>query len=92
MDMAFLATQLEKGLKLLGGLPDGVERQRQELDLQIALGNALIATKGYSAPKSPCSLEMVNTSSADRSVVWADFSPSIDQSPYQAWVSAYTRV
>jgi predicted ATPase len=31
-------------------LPDGAARQRQELELQIALGQALIATQGYAAP------------------------------------------
>jgi tetratricopeptide (TPR) repeat protein len=39
--------QLRKGLALLTGLPDGPNRQQQELDLQAALGPALIATKGY---------------------------------------------
>jgi tetratricopeptide (TPR) repeat protein len=33
----------------LTSLPEGLARQRQELDLLIALGPALIATKGYSA-------------------------------------------
>src|SRR4029077_12605316 len=41
--------QLQKGLDLLDGLPDGPWRQQQELDLQIALGPALAGTKGYSA-------------------------------------------
>jgi class 3 adenylate cyclase/tetratricopeptide (TPR) repeat protein len=40
---------LRKGLTLLGSLPDNVRRQEQELDLQIALGHARIATHGYSA-------------------------------------------
>jgi len=43
-------TQLQKGLCVLMDLPDGPGRQQQELDLQIALGPALTATKGYSAP------------------------------------------
>jgi tetratricopeptide (TPR) repeat protein len=43
-------TQLQKGLQVLMDLPDGPGRQQQELDLQIALGPALTATKGYSAP------------------------------------------
>jgi predicted ATPase len=42
--------QLHKGLDLLATLPDGPWRQQQELDLQIALGSALMRTKGYSAP------------------------------------------
>ena len=44
------SAQLQKGLDLLAKLPDSHERQQQELDLQIALGRALIATMGYSAP------------------------------------------
>ena len=42
---------LRKGLDLLSGVPDGAARQDQELDLQIALGHALIATKGWPAPE-----------------------------------------
>jgi class 3 adenylate cyclase/tetratricopeptide (TPR) repeat protein len=45
------AAQVRKGLALLSGVPDGAARQQQELDLQIALGQALIATKGYAAPE-----------------------------------------
>jgi class 3 adenylate cyclase/predicted ATPase len=44
------AVQLRKGLALLSGLPDGPWRRQQELDLQMALTPALVATKGYSAP------------------------------------------
>ncbi len=40
---------LTKGLALLETLLDTPERAQKELDLQIALGNALIATKGYAA-------------------------------------------
>jgi predicted ATPase len=32
-------------------LPDGPERTKQELDLQMALGTAVIAVKGYGAPE-----------------------------------------
>ena len=45
------AAQLRKGLDALDGLPDGPGRRQQELDLQLALGYALIATKGHSAPE-----------------------------------------
>jgi class 3 adenylate cyclase/tetratricopeptide (TPR) repeat protein len=45
------AAQLRKGLDALDGLPDGPGRRQQELDLQLALGHALIATKGHSAPE-----------------------------------------
>jgi class 3 adenylate cyclase/predicted ATPase len=42
-------SHLTKGLKVLKTLPDTFERAQQELDLQITLGPALIATKGYAA-------------------------------------------
>jgi tetratricopeptide (TPR) repeat protein len=45
------AVQLWKGLDALDGLPDGPRRQQQQLDLQLALGSALIATKGHAAPE-----------------------------------------
>jgi predicted ATPase len=41
---------LTKGLEVLQALSDTPERARQELDLQIALGQALLATKGQAAP------------------------------------------
>ena len=47
--MTEAVAQLRKGLDVLAGLPDGPWRQQQELDLQIALGSALTATKGWSA-------------------------------------------
>jgi predicted ATPase/transcriptional regulator with XRE-family HTH domain len=40
---------LSKGLALLETLPDSAERAQTEIELQIALGNALMATKGYAA-------------------------------------------
>src|SRR4029453_12019608 len=36
-----------KGLALLNSLPETPERAQTELELQIVLGNALMATKGY---------------------------------------------
>jgi predicted ATPase len=42
---------LTTGLALLATLPDTPARAQQELDLQIALGPALIATKGMAAPE-----------------------------------------
>jgi tetratricopeptide (TPR) repeat protein len=45
------AAQLRKGLDVLDGLPDGPRRQQLELDLQLALGTALRAAKGFSAPE-----------------------------------------
>jgi predicted ATPase len=49
--MTEAVAQLQKGLDLLAGLPSGFWRRQQELDLQIALGRALAATKGFSAPE-----------------------------------------
>jgi class 3 adenylate cyclase/tetratricopeptide (TPR) repeat protein len=43
--------QLRKGLELLSRVPDSAQHREQELDLQITIGHALIATKGYSAPE-----------------------------------------
>jgi predicted ATPase len=45
-------TQLQNGLDLLSGLPEGAPRQEQELSLQVTLGHALVAAKGYAAPES----------------------------------------
>jgi predicted ATPase len=42
---------LTTGLDLLAMLPETPARAQQELDLQIALGPALAATKGYAAPE-----------------------------------------
>jgi class 3 adenylate cyclase/predicted ATPase len=42
--------QLRRGLSLLEGLPDPRERAERELDLQMALGPALFATKSWSHP------------------------------------------
>src|SRR5713101_9959492 len=42
---------LTKGLALLKTLPDTLERIQQELMLQITLGPALIAAKGFAAPE-----------------------------------------
>jgi len=42
---------LTKGLEVLKGLPDDRERSGRELDLQEALGLALMTAKGYAAPQ-----------------------------------------
>jgi DNA-binding winged helix-turn-helix (wHTH) protein/tetratricopeptide (TPR) repeat protein len=39
-------------LKLLGELPEDVERDRRELELQLAVGPALIAVKGWAASET----------------------------------------
>jgi predicted ATPase/class 3 adenylate cyclase len=45
------ASHLTRGLTLLKTLPDSAQRDRQEMDLQIALGTALQASKGYASPE-----------------------------------------
>jgi predicted ATPase/class 3 adenylate cyclase len=43
------AAQLRKGLDVLAHCPESAERNRHELESQIALGKVLIATKGHAA-------------------------------------------
>jgi predicted ATPase/class 3 adenylate cyclase len=43
-------THLARGLETLGGLPDTPERAQRELQLQLALGPAIMATQGWNAP------------------------------------------
>jgi class 3 adenylate cyclase/predicted ATPase len=43
---------LTRGLDLLARLLDGADHRRRELDLQLALGRALIAAKGQGAPET----------------------------------------
>ena len=50
--MAEAAEQLSQGIELLSSMSNGPERRRRELDLQIALGAALIAAKGYAADET----------------------------------------
>jgi predicted ATPase/class 3 adenylate cyclase len=50
--MAEAVVQLRKGLELLAGLPETDQRHRQELDLQVALGVALMATQGWTAAEA----------------------------------------
>jgi predicted ATPase/DNA-binding winged helix-turn-helix (wHTH) protein len=40
-----------QGLELLATLPETLTRAQQELNLQLAMGPALVATKGYAAPE-----------------------------------------
>jgi class 3 adenylate cyclase/predicted ATPase len=49
--MVEAAAQLTKALGVLAGLPSGTDRDHKELDLQIALGAALIATRGWGEPE-----------------------------------------
>jgi predicted ATPase len=50
--MAEAAAQLQKGLDQLALLPDNPERQRQEVELCIAMGAVLQAAKGLAAPET----------------------------------------
>jgi predicted ATPase len=45
--------QFRRGLALIEALPDMRERVERELDLEMALGPALIATKSYSQRPAP---------------------------------------
>ena len=54
--MTEAVAQLRKGLDVLAGLPDGLWRRQQELELQIGLGTALAATKGYAADEAGATL------------------------------------
>jgi class 3 adenylate cyclase/tetratricopeptide (TPR) repeat protein len=44
-------SQLKKGLDLLANLPSDTRRHQHELDLQIVLGQALMASQHYAAPE-----------------------------------------
>jgi predicted ATPase/class 3 adenylate cyclase len=44
--------QLQRGLVLLSDIPDYENRRRRELELQIALGNALAASTGYTGTET----------------------------------------
>ena len=45
-------THYRRALELLWGLPDGSERARRELELQIDLGWAILYGRGYGAPQA----------------------------------------
>ncbi|SDJ85014.1 adenylate/guanylate cyclase [Bradyrhizobium sp. Rc2d] len=49
--MAEALAQLRNGLNLVAGLPEA-DRRRRELDLQVALGVALMATQGWASPEA----------------------------------------
>jgi predicted ATPase len=49
--MSEALAQLRNGLDLLAGLPE-VDRRQRELDLQVALGVALMATQGWAASEA----------------------------------------
>jgi adenylate cyclase len=45
------AALLGRALERLAGLPHGEDQRRQELSLRMALGTALLTTRGYAAPE-----------------------------------------
>jgi class 3 adenylate cyclase/predicted ATPase len=50
--MTEAVAQLRKGLNLVSRAPDGEASQERELSLQVALGHALTAAKGYAASEA----------------------------------------
>jgi tetratricopeptide (TPR) repeat protein len=48
--MTEAVAQLSKALEFVVSTPNSVVRQEHELSLQVALGSALVATKGFAAP------------------------------------------
>jgi predicted ATPase/class 3 adenylate cyclase len=50
--MAEAVAHLTKGLEVLEKLPAGVQRQRRELGLQLALGQVSVGAKGFAAPET----------------------------------------
>jgi tetratricopeptide (TPR) repeat protein len=54
-------TQLNQGLELLETMPDNPQHARQELSLQLLLGSALQACKGYSHPEAGRALRRAKT-------------------------------
>jgi predicted ATPase len=59
--MVEAAAQLRNGLDLLTSMPEGPWRQQRELEFQMTLGPALIATKGYAAPDVGVTYERART-------------------------------
>jgi predicted ATPase len=53
-------SHLQKGLGLLRALPVGMEREARELQLQVAMAHALVATKGYAAVEVEVALARAN--------------------------------
>jgi predicted ATPase len=66
---------LEKGLDLLGSLPESPARDLRELEIQMALGTALSAARGYVAPEVERAYFRAN-----------ELSRQIGDSPGQIWI------
>jgi tetratricopeptide (TPR) repeat protein len=56
------SAHLTRGLELLGTLPDTPDRASHELDLRIALGPVIRATRGYTAPEVAQNYEQARAS------------------------------
>ncbi len=84
--MAEAIARLHKGLDLVPGLPESASRHQRELELQLALGSALIATKGYVAP------DTLNTFSRARALCkQLNQSPQLVSVLHGQWVQAFMR-
>jgi class 3 adenylate cyclase/predicted ATPase len=78
--VAEAVAQLRQALALIGDLPEKAARQRHEIELQIALGNALMALRGYSAAETDAAfrrarelcIEAADTKQLVR-VLWGQF-------------------
>jgi class 3 adenylate cyclase/predicted ATPase len=78
--VAEAVAQLRQALALVGNLPEKAARQRHEIELQIALGNALMALRGYSAAETDAAFRRARElciEAADRKqlvrVLWGQF-------------------
>jgi class 3 adenylate cyclase/predicted ATPase len=63
--MAEAAAHLGRGLEVLATLPESPARRSKELDLQTALGRALIAAKGYAAEETGRAFARARTLAAE---------------------------
>jgi class 3 adenylate cyclase/predicted ATPase len=78
--VAEAVAQLRQALALVGDLPEKAARERHEIELQIALGNALMALRGYSAAETDAAfrrarelcIEAADTKQLVR-VLWGQF-------------------
>ena len=78
--VAEAVAQLRQALALVGDLPEKAARQRHGIELQIALGNALMALRGYSAAETDAAfrrarelcIEAADTKQLVR-VLWGQF-------------------
>jgi predicted ATPase len=77
-------TQLRRGLSLLDGLAETLERKQLELDIHVTLTAALMAGKGYADPEVAATLERANRLVAETASVGTPLHFSV---LYGLWVS-----